>query len=89
MTKESNNGKLLIINKGKGVMQVHCDFRRLRGDIYMLQDCKCGEKKLTTEVDGRFVYQVCGACNSVLNVVYSGPKEKTEEIEDEHSILGI
>ena len=55
----------------------------------MLQDCKCGEKKQMTQVDGRFAYQVCGACNSVLNVIYLGPKEEKEEIKDEDSFLGI
>ena len=89
MTIESNNGKIYINNKGKGGQQVHCDFRRLRGDIYMLQDCKCGQKKQMTQVDGRFAYQVCGACNSVLNVIYLGPKEETEEMKDEDSFLGI
>jgi hypothetical protein len=86
LTKESNNVKLLIVNKGMGYMGITVFSADKRGDIYMLQECKCGEKKLVTEVDGRFAYQVCGACNSVLNVVYLGPKENTE---DEHSILGL
>jgi len=40
----------------------------------MQETCKCGQNKVTTEVDGRFVYQVCDVCGSVLNVTYMGPK---------------
>jgi hypothetical protein len=49
-------------------------------------NCNC-EKKLRTEVDGRFAYQVCETCGEIYNVVYLGPKE-TEDGWDE-SLIGI
>lgn len=50
--------------------------------------CKCGENKMRTEVDGRFAFQVCDACNEVLNMLYLGPKPEEDDSIDE-SLLGI
>ena len=54
----------------------------------MINGCKCGQNKVATEVDGRFAYQVCAACNDVLNVIYLGPKPEQDDSIDE-SLLGI
>jgi hypothetical protein len=53
----------------------------------MVENCKCGLNKIVTEVDGRFAYQVCVACQDVTNVVYLGPKEENDSIDE--SLLGI
>jgi hypothetical protein len=44
-----------------------------------MENCKCGQNKVRTEVDGRFVYQVCDACDDVIQVVYLGPKEEADD----------
>jgi hypothetical protein len=54
----------------------------------MLDGCKCGEDKVVTEVDGRFVYQICAGCNKVRNIIYLGPKQEEDDSIDE-SLLGI
>ena len=49
-------------------------------------NCNC-QDKLRTEVDGRFVYQVCDTCGEIYNVVYLGPKQ-TEDDWDE-ALIGV
>jgi len=54
----------------------------------MIETCKCGQNKIMTIVDERFVYQVCDACDDVISVLYLGPAaEKDEDITD--AMLGL
>lgn len=46
--------------------------------VIMQEKCMCEERKIATEVDGRFVYQYCSVCNEVIAVAYLPPKEEDD-----------
>jgi hypothetical protein len=54
----------------------------------MLETCRCGEQKIRTEVDGRFVYQICEACGDIISLVYLRTQQTIDETINSE-MLGI